>query len=284
MCEVHKIPTPSGFIFDALIEGPVSGELVLLLHGFPQSRHAWSKQVSALAAAGYRAVAPDQRGYSPGARPNPTNISNYALEQLATDILEIASTCCLPGAKFHLSGMDWGGQVAWAVAAAHSDRLASLNIFSRPHPNAFVAAIERDEEQKRRSVHHKSYLDPSTTDAMLANGAERVRSLLTRGHVPPAQIENYLSVLSDPAAMEAAITWYRATGLRISLPPIETPTLYVWGDSDHSVGRMAAEGTAAHVSGEFRFEVLHDIGHFASDQAPHQVSKLLLEHIGRHPA
>ena len=282
--DTRKITTRSGLVFDAWCEGPPDGPLVILLHGYPQSRHAWREQVPALAAAGYRAVAPDQRGYSPGARPDPADLSNYGYDRLIADVIDMADGAGARG-RFHLVGHDWGGQVAWGVAARHPDRLASLAILSRPHPTAFVAALTGDPEQKHRSRHHRAFLDPATAAMLLADGASRIRTNLAAAGVPPSAIDDYLSVLGTPAAMEAALAWYRApAGLRVPLGAISVPTLYIWGDADETVGRMAAEGTAAHVTGPYRFEVLPGIGHFSTDQAPGRVTELLLEHLERHPA
>src|SRR4051812_12622765 len=111
--------------FTADVAGPPTGPLVLLLHGFPQSRHSWVAQLPALAAAGFRAVAPDQRGYSPGVRPPPAELTNYAIDRLVADAIELADAAAPPGRPFHLVGHDWGGQVAWCTAAQHPDRIAS---------------------------------------------------------------------------------------------------------------------------------------------------------------
>jgi pimeloyl-ACP methyl ester carboxylesterase len=284
MTELRKITTASGLIFDAAVAGPETGALVLLLHGFPQSRHAWSDQLPALANAGYFAVAPDQRGYSPGARPDPKDLANYQYERLIADAIEIAAAVGRAGSRFHLVGHDWGGQVAWGVADRHPQRLASLTILSRPHPAAFMRALEGDPDQKHRSRHHRAFLDSKITSLLLANDCRRMREWMTEIGLPAAATEAYLSVLGNEPALEAALAWYRApAGLRIPLGTITVPTLYIWGDADSTVGRMAAEGTAAFVSAPYRFEVLPGIGHFSTDQAPEHVTALLTDHLKRYP-
>jgi pimeloyl-ACP methyl ester carboxylesterase len=277
--DITKLTTRSGLTFDAGVAGPVDGPLVLLLHGFPQSRHAWTDQLEALAAAGFHAVAPDQRGYSPGARPDPEASANYAIEHLVADVLDIAEACGGAGVRFHLAGIDWGGQVAWATAAAHPDRLISLTVLSRPHPNAFAAAFDSDPEQQHRSRHHRAFHNRDTGPMLLADDAASLRRMLAGEGLSPQRIDDYLSVVGSPAAMEAALAWYRATGLRIHLPRTAVPTCYIWGDQDASVGRAAAAGTAAHVSAAYRFEVLEGVGHFSSDQTPDRVSALLIDHM-----
>src|SRR5262245_52728503 len=113
MAESTSITTRSGLAFTADVAGPADGPLVLLLHGFPESRHSWRAALPALAAAGYRAVAPDQRGYSAGARPDPAELSNYAFDRLVDDAIEIVAAAGRDGRRFHLVGHDWGGQVSW---------------------------------------------------------------------------------------------------------------------------------------------------------------------------
>lgn len=285
MSELRKITTASGLTFDAWVEGPESGAIVLLLHGFPQSRHTWREQVPALAAAGYRAIAPDQRGYSPGARPNPADVTNYHYDTLISDALDIVTACGGARKRFHLVGHDWGGQVSWGIAARHAPRLASLTILSRPHPSAFLRALQApDGEQKHRSRHHRAFFDPDTAKMLTDDGARRLRRNLAEAGVPDDAVELYVSVLGTPEAMEAALAWYRTEGLRVELGRIAVPTLYVWGDADHSVSRMAAEGTAEFVGGPYRFVSLPGIGHFSTDQAASRINELLLEHIGAHRA
>ena len=284
MAETRTIETTSGLRFDASIDGPETGALVLLLHGFPQSRYSWRAQLPALAAAGFFAVAPDQRGYSPNARPDPADLSRYVYDQLIGDVIEIAAALGRGARRFHLVGHDWGGQVAWGVADRHPERLASLTILSRPHPAAFIAALDRDPEQPERSKHHRNFLAPGAAAMLLANDMAALRQSLAHSGVPADAVDAYLTLLGTTDAIEAALAWYRAPrGLRVPLGPTKVPTLYVWGDRDATVGRMAAEGTAGFVSASYRFEVLPGVGHYSTDQAPERVTALLLEHLAQHP-
>jgi pimeloyl-ACP methyl ester carboxylesterase len=274
--------------FTADVAGPDSGPLVLLLHGFPQSRHSWRAQVPCLADHGYRAVAPDGRGYSPGVRPDPTaHVEAYALPRLVADVLDIADASSSSSARFHLVGHDWGGQVAWAVAAQHLDRLASLTVLSRPHPAAFRKAFERDADgQQQRSRHHSRFHDPATAGLLLDDGAHRLRALLSASGVPAEHIDEYLSVVGEVTALEAALAWYRAAGslANVDIGPVTVPTLYVWGDADETVGATAADGTADFVRGAYRFEPLAGVGHFITDQVPETINSLLIAHLQAHPA
>jgi len=283
---LQHIATRTGLVFDAWVEGPQRGEPVLMLHGYPQSRHTWRDQIPTLAAAGYRVVAPDQRGYSPGARPDPADLSNYHYDRLVSDALDIMDAAVGEGCRFHLVGHDWGGQVSWGVADRHPDRVISLSILSRPHPSAFVRALQApDGEQKHRSRHHRAFLDPKTGPMMLEDGARRLRERLSESGVPADAVDLYVSVLGHPAALEAALGWYRAQReLRVELGRIRVPVMYIWGDADYTVTPMAAQGTAEFVSGPWRLEVLPGVGHFSTDQQPQRVSELLLEHLRAYPA
>src|SRR6267154_2242064 len=285
MPALEQITLAPHLTFDALVAGERGAPLVLLLHGFAESMHCWRAQVASLGDMGYRAIAPSQRGYSPGARPDPREFSHYLIDRLMDDAMAIVAASGYGGARFHLVGHDWGGSIAWGLADRAHDRLASLTILSRPHPNAFNRALYMvDGEQANRSRHHKAFLEPDAADVVLADNAKWLRERLVANGVPAAAIEKHLGVLGNKDAMEAALAWYRARGaIRGPLGVIEVPTLYIWGDADDTVGRIAAEGTRDFVSAPYRFEVLPGVGHFAADQAPDRVNELLLQHVAAYP-
>jgi pimeloyl-ACP methyl ester carboxylesterase len=135
----------------------------------------------------------------------------------------------------------------------------------------------------RRSA--RAFLEPDAADIVLADNAKWLRERLAANGVPAAAIAAHLAVLGNRPAMEAALAWYRARGaIRSPLGPIRVPTLYIWGDADDTVGRVAAEGTVDLVTAPYRFEVFPGVGHFAADQAPDRVSELLLQHVRAWPA
>ncbi len=285
MVDQRIVTTTPGMDFDVSVGGPDAAPLVLMLHGFGVSRYFWNAQVAVLAAAGFFAAAPNQRGYAAGARPDPAVHAHYRIDLLIADALEIVAALGHGDRRFHLVGHDWGASLAWHIADQHPERLASLTILSRPHPLSFNRAMTLDPEQSQRSQHHKRFLDPAAGPDILANDTAWLRTRLSRNGVPAAAIEAHLSVIGNAAAMEAALAWYRARGvLHAPVGPIKVPTLFIWGDADDTVGRLAAEGTGEFIVAPYRFEALPGVGHYAADQVPDRVNALLLAHLARHGA
>src|SRR3978361_388407 len=140
MPALEQIAISPQLTFDALTAGARGAPLVLLLHGFAESMHCWRAQVASLGDMGYRAIAPGQRGYSPGARPDPREFSHYLIDRLMDDAMEIVAASGYDDARFHLVGHDWGGSIAWGLADRYPARVASLTVLSRPHTNAFNRA------------------------------------------------------------------------------------------------------------------------------------------------
>jgi pimeloyl-ACP methyl ester carboxylesterase len=274
--EYLRIPTEAG-TFDAIAAGPEDGWNVLLLHGFPEAAVAWTDQVDALGAAGFRAVAPDLRGYSPDVRPE--HERDYQLEDLTGDVLAIADL--LGWRRFHLVGHDWGATLAWLIAAQHPERVRTLSAVSMPHPSAFAEALREDEDQMLRSQHLQLYRSSSSTaeKRLLADDAAGLRQAFDR-RIPASRIEEYLGRLREPGALSAALNWFRATPLtRLEAPKITVPTLYVWGTEDVAVGSSAALATEAWVSGAYRFEMLEDLSHWLPEEEPEIITALLLDQL-----
>jgi len=277
MIEPLQLPA-RGLAFDALAAGPPTGELVVLLHGFPQTSACWSLLLETLAAAGYRAVAPDQRGYSPTARP--TTIQAYRLPELVADVVAIADR--LDAETFHLVGHDWGGVVAWRLAGQQPERVATLTAVSTPHPRAFARALVAG-TQALRSAYIPVFRLPRLPELLL--GAHRqwgLRRLLAQDGLGVEWVETYTRALARPGALSAALAWYRAaTPFSLRAPRVGVPTLYVWGSGDLALGPRAAVTTGRWVTGAYRFEVLAGAGHWLPEQHAGELSRLLLEHLGR---
>ncbi len=271
----------NGLTFSARAAGPHDGRPVLLLHGFPETSWSWRALLTLLGAAGYRAVAPDQRGYSPRARP--TSVSDYSTPHLVQDVLAIADT--MEMATFDLIGHDWGGMVSWVTAARHADRVRSLTVVSTPHPEALRAAIlGGDSDQTRRSSYIEFVQRTDEPEALLLGADGRgggLRSLFQSTGLDPNVTDEYVAVLTQPGAMTAALNWYRA--MRSAdvegLAPIVVPTLYVWSTGDPALGRTAAEATAEYVAGSYRFEILDGVSHWIPEQVPGDLGRLVLDHL-----
>lgn len=284
--DVFEVDT-GDFTFTVRAIGPEDGRLVLLLHGFPQSSFEWRHQMAALAAAGYRAVAFDQRGYSPGARP--LGVENYRLEHLVADVLAVADE--LGAHRFDLVGHDWGGAVAWLGAAYYQQRIRTLTAVSMPHPASFAAALAvGDPDQVAKSSYIEMLrVEGVAEEALLAGDGAGLRNALSAtGHPDPENLDVYVELLRQPGALTAALNWYRAVSMTeaaargASGAKIEVPTLYVWGDADPALGRVAAEGSADFVKGPYRFEVLPGVGHWIPEEVPDQLNQMLLEHLSTH--
>jgi pimeloyl-ACP methyl ester carboxylesterase len=271
-----QIPTAAGQ-FDALTAGPADGRPVLLLHGFPESSLQWTEQLAVLGGAGCRAVAVDQRGYSPGVRPD--QVADYRMDDLVGDVLAIADR--LGWRRFDLVGHDWGAMVAWATAAAASDRVHTLTAVSVPHPDAFQYALRADPDQQQRSAYMQVFRSAGAERSLLADDAKKLRRIYDF-KIPEQHVDEYVRRLSEPGALTAALNWYRATRYMGTVGPVSVPTLYVWSTEDVAIGSTAALAAADHVTGPYRFEMLEGVSHWIPEEAPNAMNRLLLEHLLRH--
>jgi pimeloyl-ACP methyl ester carboxylesterase len=272
----------NGYRFDAIARGEQGAPLVLFLHGWPSFATSWREVMSAASAAGFRAVAVDQRGYSPGARP--AEIPDYAIDRLTADIDGFARA--LAGdARFHLVGHDWGGLIAWSYAAHHADRLASLTVLSTPHAAAFFEAMRSDPQQPVMSAYIGVFRQPGhvAEQALLRDDARKLRAIYG-GMVSPQAVEDNVARLSKPGALTATLNWYRALDNRLLGAPAPTPTLYIWGSEDQALGATAARATGRFVTGPYQFAPLEGYSHWLPEEAPDVVARLLLTHLAKFPA
>nr|WP_083467208.1 alpha/beta hydrolase [Kibdelosporangium sp. MJ126-NF4]CEL21961.1 Epoxide hydrolase [Kibdelosporangium sp. MJ126-NF4]CTQ92741.1 Epoxide hydrolase (EC 3.3.2.9) [Kibdelosporangium sp. MJ126-NF4] len=267
-----KIKTGVG-TFDAVAAGPRNGRKVLLLHGFPELGIEWEDQLLALAAAGYRAVAPDQRGYSPGVRP--PGIEDYGLDYGANDVVEIADA--LGWHKFDLVGHDWGACVAWIAAARYEHRVRTVTAVSVPHLGAFAEALASNCEQRTMSEYMDFFRQPTPVpeNKILA-------SKLTLPGVPARKCEMYQERLSQPGALTAALNWYRANDFTGYEQVVRVPTLFIASDDDPFVAASGVVRTHRWVKGPYRLEVLQRAGHNVPEVAAGETSALLLEHLRKY--
>jgi len=248
---------------------------MVLLHGFPATAHCWEGVISALHGR-FRTLAVDQRGYSPRARP--VAVGAYEVGDLTDDVLALADAAGTD--RFHLVGHDWGGLVAWHLAAHHAQRLKSLTVLSTPHPRALLESLTRS-WQPLRSAYALAWQLPIIPEAvMLAGDGRLLRAGLETSGLDPASAELYVNHMRQPGALRAALNWYRAAGRAprhlVSLPPIRVPTMYVWSTNDPALGRVAAERTAHHVEGPYQIEVLDEVSHWIPETEPSRKAALLV--------
>ncbi|WP_370422151.1 alpha/beta fold hydrolase [Streptomyces sp. QH1-20] len=261
------------------MSGPKDGEPVLLLHGFPQSRRAWDKIVPALNAAGLRTIAPDQRGYSDGARP--VGADSYALPLLAGDAMGILDALGIESA--HVVGHDWGSVVAWYLGARHSERVRTLTAVSFPHLEAYWYALRHDPRQRELSQYIAYFVSPDSTAGMLADDAAQLRSLFG-DTVEPDQVRHYLDLHTRPGVLDATLNWYRSGSLLAEhegLGPVPVPTTYISSDGDLAAGRVAVDRTERHVTGPYRFVLLEGVTHWQPEQAPLRIAEEILRQVSR---
>ena len=269
--------------FDVRDAGPADGPVVVLLHGFPQHNDSWDPVIDRLTAQGYRCLAPNQRGYSSGARPSRRR--DYRIPELVGDLGALIDTS---GArKVHLVGHDWGAVVAWAAAAEMPERLATVSPVSVPHPAAFIKSFANS-RQGLASWYMYAFQLPRVPEwSMLRrNGTMLSRSLRQAGQTAAAA-ERDAQAMSEPGALTAALNWYRAMPLsnpRAINQKVSVPTLYVWSDQDVALMPKAAHNTARYVTGEYRFEILPGVSHWIPEEQPDKLADLLLDWFAAHRA
>jgi pimeloyl-ACP methyl ester carboxylesterase len=274
-----------GLVFDVTTAGPPDGEPVVLLHGFPQSARCWDAVTPALAAAGLRTFAPDQRGYSPGARP--TGRAAYRRTEVVADAAAVVEAALAQTGRSgaHVVGHDWGAIVAWTLAGERPELVRTVTGVSAPPPGAVADALRRP-GQLLASWYLAAFAVPGLAERVFAvpRGASwsprLVRVLVGSGQTRECA-ERDAAGLADPAALTAALNWYRAIPLRqgVATSAATVPALFVWSDRDAALTRDAAERAQRHLEGPFRYAELCGVSHWIPDEAPGALSELLLEHV-----
>ncbi|HEU0079046.1 MAG TPA: alpha/beta hydrolase [Longimicrobiaceae bacterium] len=253
------------------------GPLVVLLHGFPEFWYGWRHQIPALAAAGFRVVAPDMRGYNLSDKPE--GVERYRVELLVEDVAGLVKH--LGAERAHVVGHDWGGVVAWHFAMLRPELLDRLAVLNAPHPAAFAREIIRP-DQMLRSAYAGFFQLPAVPEAALraADFALLERVFRTEPARPGAftdeDVERYKEALARPGALTATLNYYRAAARhdRPEVRPIAAPTLLVWGEQDpHLVVRLT-EGLEEWVPG-IRVERIPEASHWVAADEPERVGRLL---------
>lgn len=261
----------AGLTFDVVDDGPLDGPPVVLLHGFPQRATSWAKVTPLLVEAGFRTYAPDQRGYSPGARPRGRRA--YAAPELVDDVVALIDRIDAP---VHLVGHDWGATVAWGVAARHADRLASLTAVSVGHSEAFKRAL-RTSDQALRSWYMVLFQLPFVPERLLS-GKWFAQKFLGGSGMTDEMIARYRVEIVDAGALTGGLNWYRAIPFAISdeVPDVTLPTTFVWSNGDAALGRKMAELTADHVGGPYEFIELAGASHWIPEERPAELAEAII--------
>ncbi|HEX7739519.1 MAG TPA: alpha/beta fold hydrolase [Marmoricola sp.] len=270
-----KAYTRDGLKFDVIDEGPIDGDVIVLLHGFPQMNTSWNKVAPLLHAQGYRTLAPNQRGYSPGARPKGRR--PYVTTELVKDVETLID---LTGGPVHVVGHDWGAMVAWGLAMLNADKVRTLTAVSVPHPAAFMKAMPKG--QLLESWYMAMFNLPRLPEWLMTNPKAAHYFLDKFGMKPDARAA-YERDFGDGAALKGGLGWYRALpfsdrklfGMRVSVP-----TTYVWSDRDPALGRVGAELCERYVTAPYRFIELNGVSHWIPDEEPDELAAAILDRVG----
>lgn len=244
--------------------------VVVLLHGFPQDRGAWERVSPLLVARGFRVLAPDLRGYSPGA--SPRRRRDYTLDRLASDVVALADQAGVE--RFHLAGHDWGAALGFHVAGLYPSRVRSLTALSVPHRAAWMPAALRS-AQLWRSRYIGFFQLPWLPERVVAGPG--LAAWLVRTGLCEDSARRYAG-RGARGGLAAALNWYRAMALPGGkrFPTVTVPTLYAWGDRDEFVTERLARMCGQWVDGEYTFEILRGVGHWIPEMHPGRAAELIL--------
>jgi pimeloyl-ACP methyl ester carboxylesterase len=271
----------AGMRFTVTDSGPLTGPVVVLLHGFPANRTALNAVAERLNSAGIRTLAPDQRGYSPGAAPR--NRLRYRSAEITGDAIALIEAIGID--RVHVVGHDWGGFVAWKLAISFPHRLNGVTVLSTPHPSALLRSLYSS-AQLVRSAYIGFFQLPVVPEALLR---QRLARLLWRTGLPAVSAKHYQRFMERPGSLRGALNWYR--GIWIKTPRqfrtdlaagdrVRIPTTYIWGRRDAALGHRAARLTADYVDGPYRFIEL-DQNHWLPECEPDRVAQEILADVNR---
>ena len=275
MSRIHSFAR-DGHTFDVIDTGPLEGDPVVLLHGFPERASSWGTVAARLHAQGLRTLAPDQRGYSPRARPR-TRLS-YRLPALVADLEALVDRV---GRPVHLVGHDWGAVVAWGLAARRPDLVRSLTAASVPHPGAYVAACLRS-SQLRDSWYFLLFAIPFLPEWVARHRPDRFDTALLKGGMTRADVARFRREIVADGALSGGLGWYRAlpfAPLTWARTKVAVPTTYVWSDRDVALSRVGADLCGRFVTGPYELVVLEGVSHWIPGQAPDLLVAAVLARI-----
>jgi pimeloyl-ACP methyl ester carboxylesterase len=264
-----------GLFFNVRDTGPLDGDIVVLLHGFPQTASSWDAVSAELHARGYRTIAPDQRGYSPGARPR--GRSAYRGSKLVADTVALISS--LQAGPVHLVGHDWGASVAWMTAALRPELVRTLTTVSVPHPVAFLASM-LSSDQLLRSWYMFFFQLPWLPEWLMRQKSPLAERMLTGTGMSARQSEQFRIEILDGGALHGALNWYRGMFLSRNaglLRKVPVPTTHVWSSEDQVLSRRGAELTRNYVTGPYTLRIMPGVSHWVPEQAPQELAAIIVD-------
>ena len=264
-----------GLTFDVIDKGPLDGTPVVLLHGFPERASAWTGIADLLNAAGLRTLAPDQRGYSPRARPR--KVSAYKVGELVDDVAALIDRI---GAPVHIVGHDWGSVVAWAVAFRQRAKVASLTAVSVGHPSAFLRSMLVS-DQALKSYYMQIFSIPRLSERLLSKRGGWGERLFRGWGSTDEWFDEFDREILATGALTGGLNWYRALPLTIAekRAPVDVPTTFVWSDRDAALGRKQAELTGDYVRGPYEFVEMAGASHWIPRERPQELSDAILRRV-----
>ncbi|ALG10165.1 alpha/beta fold hydrolase [Kibdelosporangium phytohabitans] len=275
MTSVRRIDSfrHDGLTFDVRDTGPPDGVVVVLLHGFPQTGSSWAATAAVLNQRGFRTIVPDQRGYSPGARPR--GRFAYRMSRLVADVAALVHE--IGAGPVHLVGHDWGAAVAWSVAARRPELVRSLTSVSVPHNLAFLRAMVSG-DQLLRSYYMALFQVPWVPELFVRAFPGLLARSLARTGMTVAQVGRVQSEIVRGGALTGALNWYRAMALqdpRLLRARVTVPTTHVWSDGDPTLSRRSAELAGEYVRGRYRLEVLSGVSHWVPEEVPSVLADII---------
>lgn len=264
------------------------GELVLLLHGFPEFWYSWRYQIPALARH-FKVVVPDLRGYNDSDKPE----SGYDLDTLSADIRGIIDR--LGYSCAHIVGHDWGGAIAWHLAQKFPESLNRLAILNAPHPQHFVPELLSNLDQFRRSWYVLAFQVPGLPEWLIQQYLKDFVKGVLQGHAvrkgafSAEETEIYQAALEKPGVLGAAMNYYRqlfnhwAWNWGQNVEPVRVPTLVLWGEEDSFLSKKLTEGLDRLISAPFKLKLIPHCGHWIQQEAPQTVNRELLDFLRQSP-
>lgn len=279
--EAVRLPT-NGIELHGIAAGPPDGPLVVLLHGFPEFCYGWRRQIGPLAAAGLRVLAPDQRGYNLSAKP--AAVEAYALDPLADDVLGLADA--LGRRRFAVVGHDWGGVLAWHLAARNPERIARAVVLNAPNLAAAQRYARTSPSQMLKSWYVAFFQLPRLPERLLGLGDFAwLRNAMTTtsrpGTFSAEDFRRYRAAWAQPGALTAMLNWYRALPMARRSPfpeRVRVPLRAIWGDRDAFLNAELAEAGLASCD---QGEAVHiaEATHWLQHEEPARVNRLLIEFL-----